>query len=404
VALCALAGLALALAGTALGDPGASAGPEADAAARARGEKLRAALPAPSPTTSIDFQGDVVIDGLWAGEMHCTLRVARLGNQSVWRVSERTFLDYQGTETQTNTILHLDRELGVVSGSSERRVGDTTVTLAITRTPQGFLIQRRRKVGEDWKPSDVIEMKAPRGTTHGLAALVLLLRAMPERSEDFALPRVDSWPYEGTPADVDIVLIRALGPSRFEHGKEPRASWAASMRSETAAPMRLHLTADRKAVLGGRRVQGEVTLDIVPRGEGGRRERLAEAEPARTWKAAFLKFGYGYHMAQRDLLAQAFHWDRMYEHETTVLSRWPKERPLTEFRKAWIDEFCAQSLRRSELETRRLLDMTLATGKVRKKTKDTVVFAAHANFGGGTQRTYHLERRDGVWGIVRVDF
>ena len=64
----------------------------------------------------------------------------------------------------------------------------------------------------------------------------------------------------------------------------------------------------------------------------------------------------------------------------------------------------SNSQHRNVPNTRRLLAMTFATGRVKKETADEVVFWAHPNFGGGTQRTYHLKKKDGVWGIWRIDF
>jgi len=74
------------------------------------------------------------------------------------------------------------------------------------------------------------------------------------------------------------------------------------------------------------------------------------------------------------------------------------------FKQAWIDEFVNQSKHRSIHDTRRLLSLTLGTGKVKKQTRDEIVFAAHKNFGGGIQRTYHLRCKEGIWGIIRIDY
>ena len=103
-----------------------------------------------------------------------------------------------------------------------------------------------------------------------------------------------------------------------------------------------------------------------------------EEKPATTWQQAFLKFGYGYHMAREKLLAQAFHWETMYEYETNVAKSWPTDKPVEDFKRAWIGEFIANSLHRPRSDTQRLLSMTLATGKPKKKGDDKVIFAAHA--------------------------
>ena len=77
---------------------------------------------------------------------------------------------------------------------------------------------------------------------------------------------------------------------------------------------------------------------------------------------------------------------------------------IAAFKKAWIQEFVNQSLHRDVPATRRLLAMTLATGKIKKQTDDEVVFWAHPNFGGGTQRTYYLKKVDDRWGIWKIVF
>ncbi len=71
---------------------------------------------------------------------------------------------------------------------------------------------------------------------------------------------------------------------------------------------------------------------------------------------------------------------------------------------AWVAEFMAGSQHRDVPATRRLLSMTFSTGKVKKQTDDEVVFWAHPNFGGGTQRTYFFKKIDGRWGLWRIDY
>jgi len=197
------------------------------------------------------------------------------------------------------------------------------------------------------------------------------------------------------------MTLTAKGRHAWGEGDKARKSWVVEARQGKSV-FTLHLTPDRQALIGIR-VQGGAG-DIVPRGEGGERLTVKPDEPAATWKEAFLKFGFGYHLPRASLLAAAFHWDAMYEHETKVLKRWDAQRPVEDFKKAWIAEFVKQSKNRSIHDARRLLSMTLATGKIKKQTKDEIVFAAHKNFGGGVQRTYYLRCKDGVWGITRIDF
>ncbi len=375
-----------------------------NAEALANATKIRAALPAPSPVVSFLFEGDVVLNGLWAGEITLTLKASKVGRDLVWRATEKLFTDWKGIETRRSTILHLKQDLSIVSGSAELKREDETTALVISRTDKGFFIQRRHKKGEDWQAPELLQMEAPKSATHGLVPVLFFLRHVPaDDKTTYEIPRV-RWPWSGEPKAVDALSLEVTGEAPTLPGSEKeRKTWAAIMRS--AGEVRgLHLSPDRTSFVGSVVADKPEALRIVPRGEGGERNKLSEKVPAKTWQDAFLKFGYGYHQARRKLLDAAFHWDRFYEHETTVLKRWNADKPVEEFKQAWIDEFCAQSKHRSDANTQRLLDMTLATGKLKKKTDDSVVFAAHANFGGGTQRTYFLERRDGYWGIVRIDW
>jgi hypothetical protein len=142
---------------------------------------------------------------------------------------------------------------------------------------------------------------------------------------------------------------------------------------------------------------------IVPKGTAPEKVKLDDDAPATTWKAAFLKFGHGYHMGVEKWLDGAFHWPSMYDHETSLPGGWSKDRPVEAFRRAWLDEFLRASPRRTRAAADQLLAMTLDTGTVKSQTEDSVVFAAHPEFGGGVQRTYYLKRIDGVWYLVRID-
>jgi hypothetical protein len=387
---------------------GAARADEGLAAEREAAETIRAALPEPTPAISIRYEGDILVDGLFIGEIEITARAAKVGRQSVWRVTQSSFHDLgvRG-EVRTRTKLHLARDLAILSGTFEMESKTETVSLVMSRIEQGFMVQRRVKKGDDWNAPEVRELAAPARATGGIAAALLFLRALPaDATGAFALPWVgtEEWLMRGTSKAHEPAVLAVGGESTFESPAKRRDSWFVTSKQGAESPARLHLSRDRRTLLGIVGREG-TKMRVVPRGEGGSRDvELKGDAPAATWKAAFLKFGYGYHMARPELLEAAFHWERMYAYETEVLKRWPADRPLDEFKKAWVDEFVANSKRRSLADTKRLLAMTLSTGKVKSETADAVVFAAHPNFGGGVQRTYHLEKREGVWGITRIDF
>jgi len=374
-----------------------------DAAAKARAAKVIAALPDPTPAISIAYEGDLIIDGLWAGELDLAARIAKLGSQWVWRVTETSFLDWQGGEVREVVMLHLGRDLAILSGTYERSAGGETVSLGFSRSEAGFDVVRRTKQGETWGEAEKLTMKAPPGAAGTGGAALLFLRALkPAKGVTYALPWVPnpSWKSPEAATNEEPLRLTLAGEGTYERAKQHFDTSRVELANGETSWL-LNLSRDHRKLISMVSKNGPV--EIVPRGLGGERITADPAQAATTWKRAFLKFGFGYHMARKPLLEEAFHWDAMYEHETKVLGRWPADRPLEEFKQAWIDEFVANSKHRDVEGTRRLLAMTLATGTVTKETDDEVVFRAHPNFGGGTQRTYYLRKQDGVWGIVRIE-
>jgi len=384
----------------------AAAGPEdPDRAARKAADAVVAKLPAPTPAISFDYEGDLIIQDLWAGEVGLHARIARLGTQWVWRVTETNFLDWAGGEVHEKVMLHLGRDLGMLSGTYERTEKGRTTSLAFSRGEDGaFDIQRRVKQGEAWGKMEALRMQAPARATATLAAAMLFLRAVkPVSGTRYALPWIPdpAWKDPAHATNEAPLMLTVDGEGSFKAGGKAFDTSRVTFSSGGTA-WTMHLARDQRTLIGMVSKTGNVR--IVPRGLGGERITADPRQPATTWKQAFLKFGFGYHRAQADLLEEAFHWPAMYAYETGVLKRWPKDKPLAAFKKAWIAEFIANSKHRDVPATRRLLAMTLATGRVKKQTADEVVFWAHPNFGGGVQKTYYLQQKDGVWGIVRIDF
>ncbi len=380
------------------------AGDKEQAAAKKRASALIAKLPAPTPAISLSFEGDLLIQDLWAGEIAMSARIARLGSQWVWRVTETSFLDWQGGEVREKVMLHLGKDLSILSGTCERSEKETTVSLGFSRSKNGFDGLRRTKKGEDWGTAEKFSMKAPPGAAGtGAAALLFLRAAKGAQGTSYALPWVPnpSWKAPEKADNQEPLTLTLEGHAKFQRGKKSFETSQVAM-TQGSTGWTLHLSRDHRKLIAMVSKNGPV--QIVPKGMGGERITADPAQPATTWKRAFLKFGFGYHMARKPLLADAFHWELMYEHECKVLKRWPADKPLADFKQAWTQEFVNGSKHRDVLSTRRLLAMTLATGKVKKETADEVVFWAHPNFGGGTQRTYYLKQIDGIWGITRIDF
>ena len=372
-----------------------------DKAARKAGAELRSGVPAPNPGVRLDFEGDLIIEDLWAGEVRLSVRLAKLGPAYVWRITEDMFMDWSGGEIREKLMVHAGADLAVRSGTYERSDREGTISLGFARTESGFEGQRRTQSGETWGEPQTVTLRAAPNALTGLASVLLLLRPAAPAGAVLVpwVPTPDfKRPEQATPGEMRLT---PKGPGTFEYAGTKTPTFVVAM-DGGGTRWDLHLTKDRKELVA--MVSDNGPVKIVPKGLGGTRVAVDPHEPATTWQQAFLKFGFGYHMARTGLLADAFHWDRMYEHETKVLKRWPEDQPVEAFREAWIAEFVAGSKHRDVPATRRLLSMTLATGKIQKQTDTEVVFWAHPNFGGGIQRTYYLEKRDGLWGLVRIEF
>ena len=138
---------------------------------------------------------------------------------------------------------------------------------------------------------------------------------------------------------------------------------------------------------------------VVARGAVGEKVPVDDAAPAATWRAALLKFGHGFHLADESLLDAAIHWPSLWAREVET-GGWPKEQPADEMRKAWVAELLRRSKRRPRSETDELMALTLATGSVKRETADEAVLSTHPEFGGNV---FHFRRLEGVWRLVRVD-
>ena len=361
---------------------------------------FRESVPAPHPAKGWVFEGDVLIDDLWVGTLTVRLGVKRLPAGLRWQVSEELYVDLEGVETKQTLRYLMAGDLSLLNGRCRVERGEEAVTTVLMRAGDSIHVTRRHeKPGTD-ADNKMFAIKTPKEAAGGWAPLLHLARHVkPEPGATWRFPRLRLDRLAGLasiPAEPEgkrVLMLRTSPKSRV-----PGAAWQLT----GAGPkdkLAIHMNEDRTQIV---RIE-HPTMTVVPKGKGADEGKSPDPKPAKTWKEAFLKFGYGYHMAKPDMLEHAFHWPSMYEHETQVTKTW-KGGPLEAFKKAWIGEFMAQSLKRSEKEARKLLRMTLASGNAERDGDDTIVFRAHRNFGGGVERTYTLKRIDGVWFITWIKF
>lgn len=366
--------------------------PGSDAAA------LRRELPEPTPAVSLAFQGDLIEQGIWVGEVEYSLKAAVVATQATWRATEMRYYDGQTGEVREQRRLAFDRDLTLASGTVEVKTKKSTTSIAISRVPGGYsLLRTVRTADASGEPvQQKLDTDVP--VLHGQMALLLLLRAVPAKSKTW----IDvPWLEIGSEVSVQTLRVRARGEGRAGQGDLARDTFIVDV-ERAGQVFGYHLDRKTRDLVAVEAPDGH--SHVAPAGVGRARVDVDERAPARTWEQAFLKFGYGYHMAREELIDESFDWDAMYAHETEVLKRWPKDQDIEAFKTAWIGEFVANSLHRSRGDAGRLLAMTLSSGKVTEESDRRVVFEAHPTFGGGVKRTYVFEKTDDIWRLVRIDF
>ena len=364
--------------------------------------KIRAALPAPGETP-VAFVGEVWLEGVWAGTVKWSAECGTFADKPAWVVREDVFWDFETVEWSLGATYTLARDLALLRAEVELKQKDSVTHWNVARTAKALEGQKQVVTGDAEGPFEAFAIPAPEGATAGYAALALLLQGpLPPSEKALEVAWVDPAAWGKATPVVPSTLKLALDDSATFDETPGKPETAAAKATGAAVEGRLHVARKERAFRGW---TGLIAPKAVVLAQGTRPEGAAfdEKAPARTWQDAFLKFGVGYHMARAEILAAAFHWQTMYEYETSLVNGYPAEKPVTDFKKEWVEAFLSESKHRARPETDELLRMTLATGRLETKSEDRVVFHAHKNFGGGIQRDYHLKRIDGIWYIVRID-
>lgn len=387
----------------------ASAEEDGPARALALAKKIRSACPVPHKNGAFTFEGDLQIAGEKAGTVRYAAEPTDHDGKPAWLATEDEVREFGGSRSRYGATLTLAQDLSLIEGEIDYRAGDVFHKVKVKRAGDGFEVEHKVSRSDAEPQETKGNAAAPAGATYGRAALLLFLRALPRSpAAAYALPWVDPLA-AGLPKDDHtpdeaadaMAVLEPRGDERFGEGATAQDSFAVAFHRGQRA-YDLHLSRKDRSLIG---IFGRVPpYHVVPTGTAGAKTETDDDKPAKTWKAAFLKFGHGYHMANRTWIEAAFHWPTMYEYECNVAKSWSAGRPIEEFKTAWIDEFISRSLHRPRADADQLLAGTLATGKVVEETEDSVVFAAAAEFGGGVQRTYHLKKVDGVWYLVRIEF
>jgi hypothetical protein len=406
----------LVLGAAALTGASPAAGEEADpaAAARAAAAAVRARIPEPVDDAGLEFEwsGDLVLVGEAAGTVSLSADVGVLKGKPVWLVSEEVRQEWGGSVVTTSWSLYLARDLSLLRGEASRSEGERTVHLAFVRdeaTPGAFRVTREvtRRAPEGEEPrapeSADVTVAAPEGATFGHAATLLFLRHAPAEKARYLLPAAPlgtAWPRVEEHAALPDPAIRleVKGPGSWTAKAGARPTWVVSM-EHLRERADLHLAPKDRALVAAEFAAPPGTR-WLPKGEAAAKPRYADDEPATSWRAAFLKFGHGYHMAVRRWLEASCHWPSVRAHDVAAGSWSEAAGGPDAVKEAYVREWLGASKHRGRAEADWLLVMTLQTAKETKMLDGTVVLKTHPEFGGNVFRFREVE---GVWYIVGVD-
>ena len=384
--------------------------PEKPDPAAAAAAKVRAKLPVPQEEKGLAFEAvcDLEIAGAYAGTLKLGVDVGEWKEKPVWLVTEERVDGGGGdgggggTNRVTSSSLYLARDLTLLRGDWEQTQGANALRFHFVRGEKGLEVARERVV--DGKTEELPKLVVPvaADATWGRGAALLFLKYAPAEAANYALPWV---PMEAafpgteheTAPEVAPARVEAVGPAKFGEGKAAVDSWMAVLRNGNQVT-EMHLSPKDRSLLGMER-RLPTPERVVPKGTAPK--TFEEDKPAATWKAAFLKFGYGYHLAVERWIVGAFHWPSAYDYDVKA-GVWKKTdgETIDTYRKANVDEFLLKSKHRPRAEAAALLTMTLNTAREKTLPDGTVVLTTHPEFGGNV---FHFKRVGDEWFIVGID-
>ncbi len=371
---------------------------------------MRAAIPAPlepeegKPGLGFAFEGDLVVAADNAGSVSVTVDVGSFRDQPVWLVTETVVEDWAGTKQTTEASYWLAQDLALVKGEWQKTSPSRFTRLEFVRKGDAFEVVRED--GDPTKEMPPVEKRsipAAADATFGRGALLLFLRYAPAAAATYQLPLVG---LDGLMPGIDEhepavdpapLTVEVRGPAKWGEAPDVVDSFMAVTR-HAGRVAELHLDPKTRGLVAIEQ-RRPVGLRVVPKGKGGARAVYEDDQPSKTWKACFLKFGHGYHMAVEKWIDGAIDWEKVFAHDVATGSV-SKDWKVADLRKAYVDEFIARSKRRPRAEADALLRMTLATGEEKTLPDGTVVLATHPEFGGNI---FHFRATDGLWMIVRID-
>jgi hypothetical protein len=387
--------------------PAGAAEPSAAAKAAAR---VRASIPAPAepeegkPSMAFAYEGDLVVAGENAGTVSVAVDVGTWRDQPVWLVTEAVVEAWAGSTQKTEGSYYLARDLSLLKGEWQRTSSSRFVRLDFRRDGETFLVTKEDgDPSKELPPAQERRLPAAATATFGRGAALLFLRYAPAAAASYELPVVPLDTLmpgidEHEPAaDAAPAVLEVKGPAKWGEKPDVVDAWMAVWR-HGGRVAEWYCEPQHRGLIAVEQ-RRPVGVRIVPKGKGGVRAVYEDDQPATTWKACFLKFGHGYHMAVEKWLDGAFAWDQVHAHDVGAL---PEDQRLSvkDLRDAYVKEFVTRSKHRPREEADALLRMTLATAEQKTLEDGTVVLATHPEFGGNV---FHFRKIGDEWKIVRID-
>jgi len=385
--------------------------PAAPTAAFERAATVRKAIPNPvdpeegKPSLDFKFVGDLVQTGENAGSVKYSIDVGTFRDEPVWVVTEERIDEFGGSRASVESVLFLKRDLSLWKGEWRRTTPDVFVRLTFAREGDGFDVKREVTRGTADPIVSTKRLPAAADATFGWGARLIFLRYVPAVPAEYALPLVQlesAIPAANEhefPTENDPLRLEVVGGAKYGEGKAAVDSWQVKVRRGRNMST-MHFVPKTRDLIGFDSRIADVTLErVVPKGQGGAKAVYEDDQPAKSWKAAFLKFGHGYHLAVEKWIDAAIHWETMYAYEIEI-GGWPKERSIADFKKEYVAEFLKKSKHRTRDVADGLLRATLTTGEERHEKDGSVVIASHPEYGGSI---YHFKAIDGVWYLFRID-
>lgn len=384
-------------------------GADSSKAALERAAVVRAAIPAPlepedgKPGLDFKFEGDVIQAGENAGSVTYRIDVGTFRDEPVWLVSEEFVDEFGGSRAVTESTLYLKADLSLVKGEWKRTLSDQVVRLTFKRDGDGFDVQRAVQRGTEEPVESRKRVPAPPDATFGRGAMLIFLRHAPSTATDYLLPIVNleaaipAVNEHEIPVASDPLRVEVLGGAKYGEGKAAREAWMVKI-ARSGNTAEAYFTPKSHELLAIDSIRPP-EIRTVPKGQGGAKPVYEDDKPATTWKAAYLKFGHGYHLAVIKWLDAAIHWDTMYRHEIASGSL-TKDTKLEDFKAAFIAEFLKTSKHRPRTQADSILLAALQTSEIRNEKDGTVRILTSPEFGGNI---FHFQAIDGIWYITRID-